>query len=74
MKKYTIEYDKQADAAYIKVSGNRVVDTIEADKDMFVDVDKNKHIVGIEILNFSRIKVNIANLIAKQFENLIVIK
>ena len=74
MEKYSIEYDEKADAAYIRVNRGKVADSIEAEKNIIVDLDKNKKLIGIEILNFSKMKINIGSLIANQFENLAVIK
>ncbi len=73
MKEYRIKYDAEADAAYIKVKNGKVSDTVEISEDMFVDVDSRKHIIGLEILNFSKKKVNLNELIARQFGNLIAV-
>lgn len=73
MKEYRIKYDPEADAAYIKVKAGKVSDTVEINEDMFVDVDSHRHIIGLEILNFSKKKVNLNELIARQFGNLIAV-
>jgi uncharacterized protein YuzE len=70
MKKYIIEYDSQADAAYIKLSRVNIAESMEINKDVIVDLDKNKHLIGIEILNFSRSKFDIKTLITKDIGNI----
>lgn len=74
MRKYLLEYDQQADAAYIKVRKGRVVNSVEAGKDVVLDLDKNKKVIGIEILNFSKMRINLGSIIAKQFQNIAVIR
>ena len=69
--KYTLEYDRQADALYIKISTVKIDESSEAGKDIILDIDKNKHLVGIEILNFSKNKLDLNTLIAQQFGNLV---
>lgn len=49
------EYDKQANAVYLKITNEKVVKTIEIDKNTMLDLDENENAVGIEILNASRI-------------------
>lgn len=53
MEKYSIEYDEKADAAYIRINKGKVANSIEAEKNIIVDLDKNKKLIGIEIRNFS---------------------
>ena len=49
-----IEYDKEADALYIQLRDARVDDNIDIEEGVTVDLDKNKHIVGLEILDVSK--------------------
>lgn len=71
MTKYTLEYDGQADAAYIKISGSRIVKSREAGSGIILDVDKNGNLVGVEILNFSKSSVDLRELVTKQFDSFI---
>lgn len=73
VKEYRIRYDPEADAAYVKIKSGKISDTIEVSEDTFLDVDNHKHIIGLEILNFSKKKVNLNELIARQFGNLIAV-
>lgn len=49
-----IEYDKSADAAYIRFSSAKVKETIEIKEGLLADLDKNGNVRGLEILNFLR--------------------
>ena len=47
-----ISYDSQANAIYIKIkSGVPVYETLEFDTDIFVDLDINGQLLGIELLD-----------------------
>jgi uncharacterized protein YuzE len=46
-----LEYDSQADAAYIKLSAGEVSDSEEVRPGVVVDYDAQDRIVGIEILH-----------------------
>ena len=52
------EYDQEADAAYIylvdKIEKGQVEKTIQLNDNLSVDFDKNNKLVGIEILNASK--------------------
>ena len=45
-----IRYDKNADAMYIKLKDEEIVNTKEIDKNTIIDLNDNGEIVGIEIL------------------------
>lgn len=45
-----IDYDPQADAVYIRLRSGEVEDTVEVDRYIFVDMDKDGTPIGIEIL------------------------
>lgn len=49
-----IEYDKEADALYIQLREVNVEDNIDLEEGITVDLDENRHVVGIEILNASK--------------------
>ena len=48
-----IEYDREADALYIHLRQVPVEDNIDIEDGVMVDLDAEKHIVGIEILDAS---------------------
>jgi len=48
-----IEYDREADALYIHLRQAPVDDNIDIEEGVTVDLDAEKHIVGIEILDAS---------------------
>ena len=49
-----IEYDPEADALYIQVREADVDDNIDIEDGVSVDVDADRHIVGLEILDASK--------------------
>lgn len=64
-----IEYDKEADALYIQLREVRVDDNIDIEEGITIDIDEKKHIVGIEILDASKI-LSLKDLINITIENL----
>jgi len=64
-----IEYSKDIDALYIKLREGRVADTVDIEEGVTVDLDKNHHIIGIEILDASE-KLELSNLVNITIENL----
>lgn len=49
-----IEYDPEADALYIQIRAARADDNIDIEDGVTVDIDADRHIVGIEILDASK--------------------
>ena len=49
-----IEYDPEADALYIQVRDAEAGDNIDIEEGVSVDVDADRHIVGLEILDVSK--------------------
>ena len=47
-----ITYDKEADALYIKLSDQPIVESEELEQHVVADYDENNQIVGVEILYF----------------------
>lgn len=64
-----IEYDKEADALYIQLRDVLVEDNIDIEEGITVDLDENRHIVGIEILDASK-KLSLRDLANITIENL----
>lgn len=49
-----IEYDPKADAMYIRLSAGTVFDSDEVRPNVFFDTDKNGRVLGIEMLDVSK--------------------
>jgi len=49
-----IEYDKEADALYIQLKEAFVEDSVEVENGVVVDVDSDRHVIGLEVLNASK--------------------
>jgi uncharacterized protein YuzE len=64
-----IEYDREADALYIGLTESPVDDNIDIEEGITLDVDKNRHLVGIEILDVSR-KMSMKDIANITIENL----
>ncbi len=64
-----IEYDKEADALYIQLKEAIVEDNIDIEEGITVDLDENRHIVGIEILDASK-KLSLKDIVNITIENL----
>lgn len=56
---YRIEYDPIADALYIKIREDKVAYSTEVNDNIIVDFNEKGEVVGLEILHFSRSKVNL---------------
>ena len=64
-----IRYDPEADAMYIKLRSGKITKTKEIDENIYIDLDKNKQVIGIEILS---VKEKNPDLLKQfQFENLV---
>ncbi|MBP0616587.1 DUF2283 domain-containing protein [Jiella sp. 40Bstr34] len=46
-----IRYDAEANAAYMRLSESRVIESAEVSPDVILDYDAEGHIVGIELLD-----------------------
>lgn len=64
-----IEFDREADALYIQLREAEVDDNIDIEEGVTVDLDKNGHIIGLEILDASE-KLELPNLVNISIENL----
>ncbi len=49
-----IEYDQRADALYIQIRNNYAEDNIDIDEGVTIDIEKEGHLIGIEILDVSK--------------------
>ena len=64
-----IEYDREADALYIQLKEANVDDNIDIEEGIAIDVDENRHLVGIEILDVSK-KLSLKDIANITIENL----
>lgn len=51
-----VKYSQEVDALYITLTGSDIEESDEVSSGVIVDYDKDKNIVGIEILNVSQSK------------------
>jgi len=71
---FRVSYDKVADALYIKLKDKEVEDSIEVKNGVIVDIGREGDIIGVEILGFSKKKIDINEIIAKGVESVISVK
>jgi uncharacterized protein YuzE len=64
-----IEYDKEVDALYIRLRNVKPSDSKDIEEGVTVDLDKQGHIVGIEILDASE-KLGLESLLNVSIENM----
>jgi uncharacterized protein YuzE len=64
-----IEYDREADALYIQLREAYVDDNIDIEEGITIDLDEKRHIVGIEILDATKI-LNLSDIVNISIENL----
>ena len=68
---FSIKYDRLGDILYIKLRNDKVVDSDEVEPGIIVDYNDKGEIVGIEVLWFSRRKLDLSKLILKGPEALV---
>jgi uncharacterized protein YuzE len=66
-----MRYSKEADAIYIRLKENKIVNSDEISDGVIIDYDENGDVVGIEILWVSE-KVDIDQLIIQSFNKVMV--
>jgi len=71
---FRVSYDKVEDALYIKLKDKEVEDSIEVKNGAIVDIGRKGDIIGVEILGFSKKKIDINEIIAKGVESVISVK
>lgn len=63
-----VSYDPTADALYIRLREGKVADSVELSNNIIVDYDEEGKIIGIEILNFSKTRINLNEIVMKGIE------
>ena len=64
-----IEYNKEADALYIQLREVYADDNIDLEEGITIDLDENRHLVGIEILDASK-KLSLSDMANITIENI----
>ena len=68
---FTVKYDRISDALYIKLKDDRVVESDEVAPGVIVDYNEKGEVVGIEVLEFSRRRINLSKLVLEGPEALV---
>ncbi len=58
-----VDYDKVADSVYFRLKGERVVESVEISEGVIIDFDERGEICGIEVLAFSKRKLDLNQLV-----------
>ena len=66
-----VSYDRVADALYIKLKDDKIVDSDEIAPGVIVDFNDKGEIVGIEVLEFSRRDIDLKKLVVEGPEALV---
>ena len=64
-------FDKKANALYIRISSEKVLNSDEIAEGIIFDYGKNENIIGVEILNFTKRKLNLNDLVQMDIEELV---
>ncbi len=64
-------FDKIADALYLRFSHEKVISSDEISEGIIVDYGKDESVIGIEILNFSKRKIDLNTIIQMSSEEII---
>lgn len=68
---FHIKYDKTADALYIRLRDEKVVESDEVAPGIIVDLDENNEVIGIEVLWVSKRKLDLLKLLIEGPEALV---
>jgi len=68
---YNIEYDPAADTSYVRIRRDKVSDTIELDDNLIIDLNERGELIGLEILNFSKTKIDLNQIILQGLEAIV---
>jgi uncharacterized protein YuzE len=64
-------FDKIANALYIRISSEKVLNSDEIAEGIIIDYGKNENILGVEVLNFTDKNLNLNDLVQMTIEELI---
>ncbi|MEM3389382.1 MAG: DUF2283 domain-containing protein [Thermoproteota archaeon] len=65
MSEYTMRYDAYADALYVKIREGKAAESDEVEDGVILDYDADGNLIGIEILEFSKRKIDLNELVVK---------
>jgi len=66
-----LSFDKKANALYIRISSEKVLNSDEIAEGIIIDYNKKDNIIGVEVLNFTEKNLNLNDLVQMTIEELI---
>jgi uncharacterized protein YuzE len=66
-----IRYSKEADALYIRLRENKIIESDEVSGDLIIDYDEDGQVVGIELLSASK-RTDTDQLVIQAFQKVMV--
>ena len=69
---FIVKYDRAADSLYIKLKEGKVVESDEVAPGVILDFDEEGEVVGMEIVEFSKRKIDLSEIILRGPEALVV--
>ena len=69
---FTVKYDRVGDTLYIKLRDDRIVESDEVAPGVIIDYNEKGEVVGIEVLGFSRRRIDLSKLVLEGPEVLVV--
>jgi uncharacterized protein YuzE len=68
---FTVKYDRVGDTLYIKLRDDRIVESDEVAPGVIIDYNEKGEVVGIEVLGFSRRRIDLSKLVLEDPEALV---
>ncbi len=68
---FIVKYDQVGDVLYIKLKDDKIVDSDEIAPGVIVDYNEKGDIIGIEVLHFSKRRLDLSKLVLKGPEALV---
>lgn len=66
-----LQYDRVADALYIRLGSGCVAESVEVADGIIVDFGEDGNVIGIEVLEFSRRKIDLNKLISMSEDEIV---
>jgi len=69
---FIVKYDRAADSLYIKLKEGKVVESDEVAPGVILDFDEKGEVIGVEIVEFSKRRIDLSEIVLKGPEALVI--